>query len=92
VLRRLGLAALVVVAFAFAGASAGPARPIALRQLAVSIAWPDGSEQAEPETQPLPRPRIPYFVAVVSVASQSVGVRRLPHERWLFQRPPPLVA
>lgn len=87
--RRLGLASLVVVVFAFAGASTGPARPLRSPQIVVSVAWPDASEQAEHETRPL-APRVPQPSATTaSQAPLSVDLRRLPLERWLFQRPPP---
>jgi hypothetical protein len=87
--RRLGLASLAVIVLAFAGASAGPARPLQSRQLVVSVAWPNAPAQVEHETQPLAR-RVPQqSVTTASRAPRSVGFRRFPFERWMFQRPPP---
>jgi hypothetical protein len=87
--RRLGLASLVVLVFAFAGAAAGPARPLQSLRLVVSVAWLYASEQVEHEAQPIaPRVARPS-AATVSPAPRSVSLRRFPVERWLFQRPPP---
>jgi hypothetical protein len=86
--RRLGLASLVVLLFAFAGASAGPARPLESLRLVVSVAWQQASEEVEHQTPPL-APSAPQPSATASRVSRPVGVRRFPAERWLFQRPPP---
>jgi hypothetical protein len=91
-LRRLGFASLLVVAFAFGGASAAGVQLLPSRQLVVSIVWLDSSEQAEEETPSTPRPLTPQFTISNSAAPRSIGVRRLRHERWLFQRPPPSAA
>jgi hypothetical protein len=91
-LRRLGFASLLVVAFAFGGASAAGVQLLPSRQLVVSIVWLDPSEQAEQETQPTPRPQTSRFITSSSAAPRSIGVRRLRHEPWLFQRPPPSAA
>jgi len=87
--RRLGLASLVVVVFAFAGAAAGPARSLQSLRLVVSVAWLYASEQVEHEAQPIaPRLARPS-TTTVSPALRSVSLRRFAAERWLFQRPPP---
>ena len=87
--RRLGLASLVVVVFAFGGAAAGPSRPLQSLRLVVSVAWLHASEQVEREAQPIaPRGARPS-ATTVSQAPRSVSLRRFPVERWLFQRPPP---
>jgi len=87
--RRFGLASLIVVAFAFGGAAAGPARPLQSLRLVVSVAWLNASEQIELEAQPIaPRVARPS-AATVSPAPRSGSLRRFPVERWLFQRPPP---
>ena len=89
--RRLGLASLLVVAFAFGGASAGPVRPLHALRLVVSIACPSAPEERERET-PLLAERVAQPPAIaVSPATQSDGFRSFPVERWLFQRPPPTV-
>lgn len=89
--RRLGLASLVVVVFAFAGAAAGPARPLQSLRLVVSVAWLYASEQVEHQAQPI-APRVAHPTATrVSRAPRCVSFRRFPVERWLFQRPPPSV-
>jgi hypothetical protein len=88
-IRRLGLASVALVVFAFAGASAGPARPLQSLRLIVSVAWLNAQEQVEHETRPL-APRVPQpSAATATGAPRSAGFRRLPVERWLFQRPPP---
>jgi hypothetical protein len=87
--RRLGLASLAVVVFAFAGAAAGPARSLQSLRLVASVEWLKAPEQSEHKTRPVaqlvsqPPPTGP------SRAPRSVGIRRFPVERWLFQRPPP---
>jgi hypothetical protein len=87
--RRLGLASLVVVVFGFAGAAAGPARPLQSLRLVVSVAWLYASEQVEHEAQPIaPRVARPTDTRV-SRTPRSVSFRRFAAERWLFQRPPP---
>jgi len=88
-IRRLSLASLTVVVFAFAGTSVGPATLVQSRQLVVSFAWLNASEQVERETRPL-TPRVPQPSATTaSPAPRSVGFRKFPVERWVFQRPPP---
>jgi len=87
--RRLGLASLVVVAFAFAGASAGPVRPLQSLRLVVSIAWLTAPEEGERETQILTERVAQPPALTVSRVPQSAGFRSLPVERWRFQRPPP---
>ena len=54
--RRLGLASLVVVVFAFAGAAAGPARPLQPLRVVVSVAWPLASEQVGHKAQQIAPP------------------------------------
>jgi hypothetical protein len=89
--RGFGLAPLVVVVVAFAGASAGPARPLQSLRLVVSFAQlhtPEEVEQQE-ETRPSDA-RVPWrSIATLSPLSRSARFRRSPVERWLFQRPPP---
>jgi hypothetical protein len=87
--RRLGLAPLVVVLFAFAGASAGPARPLDSLRLVVSIAWLNSPKEGERETLPLAERVAQPPAIIVSRAPHAVGFRSFPVERWLFQRPPP---
>ena len=88
-IRRLGLVSVAVVVFAFAGASAGAARPLQSLRLIVSVAWLTTQEQVEHQTRPL-APRVPQpSAANASRAPRSVGFRPFPVERWLFQRPPP---
>jgi len=88
--RRLGLASLVVVTLAFAGAAAGPARPLQSLRLVVSVCWVHAPEQVEHEARPnAPRVAQPSDTAV-SPAPRSTSLRRVPAERWLFQRPPPV--
>ena len=85
--RRLGLASLFVLVFAFAGAAAAPATPFP--SLRVSIVWLNAPEENERETRPL-APRVTPPVAVpVSQPALSTGFRWSPLEGWLFQRPPP---
>ncbi|HEY7191009.1 MAG TPA: hypothetical protein VH436_30865 [Vicinamibacterales bacterium] len=87
--RGLRLASLLVVVFAFAGASAGPARPLQSLRLVISVAWLNAPEEGERETQLL-APRVAQPSAfTVSRAPRAVGFRSFPNERWLFQRPPP---
>jgi hypothetical protein len=87
--RRLGFASLVVVVLAFAGASAGPARPLHSLRLVVSIAWLNAPDESERDTQPLAA-RIAQPPAItVSQALYSAAFRSLHVERALFQRPPP---
>jgi hypothetical protein len=86
--RRLGLASLVVVLFAFAGASAGPARPLESRRPVVSIAWQHAPEQVEQKMPRLAPPR-PQPSTSDSRVPRSASLRPCPVERWLFQRPPP---
>jgi len=86
--RRLGLASLVVLLLAFAGASAGPARPLESLRLVVSVAWQQAPEQVEDQAPPL-APAVPPPSSTDSRVSRTAGVRRFPAERWLFQRPPP---
>jgi hypothetical protein len=89
--RRLGLASLLVVAFALGGASAGPVRPLQALRLVVSIACLGAPEERERET-PLFAERVAQRPATaVSRATRSDGFRSFPVERWLFQRPPPAV-
>jgi hypothetical protein len=88
--RRLGLASLAVVVFAFAGAAAGPARSLQSLGLVVSVEWRKAPEQIEHETL---APRVPQPApAVASLEPRSAGFRPFPVERWLFQRPPPASA
>ena len=88
-IRRLGLASVAVVVFAFAGASAGPARPLESLRLLVSVAWLNAPDEVEHETLLLAA-RVPQPSATIaSRAPRSVRFRRFPVERWLFQRPPP---
>ena len=88
--RRLSLASLVVVVLAFAGAAAGPARPLQSLRLVVSISWLASPERVEQEARSnAPRVEHPASV-VVARAPEAVGLRRFPVERWLFQRPPPV--
>jgi hypothetical protein len=87
--RGLKLASLLVVAFAFAGASAGPVRPLESLRLVVSIAWLNAPEDGERETQILAERVAQPPAITVSRVPQSVGFRSFPVERWRFQRPPP---
>ena len=86
--RRLGLASLVVLLFAFAGASAGPARALESLRLVVSVAWQQAPEQAERKTPPLAS-AAPQPSSSDARVPRSEGAKRFPVERWLFQRPPP---
>ena len=88
-IRRVSLASLVVVAFAFAGASAGPVRPLQSLRLVVSIAWLNAPDEGERETRPLTAHVVQPPVSTASRARQSAGVPSSAVERWLFQRPPP---
>jgi hypothetical protein len=90
VTRRLGLASLVVLVFAFAGASAGPARPLESLRLVASVAWQHAPEQVEHETPPLAS-AVPQPSSSDSRVPRSAVIRRFPVEPWLFQRPPPAV-
>ena len=83
--RRLGLASLFVVVFAFAGAAA-PSRPIQSR---VSVVWLNAQEQVEHETRPLAARVAQPVTIALSLPPLSAGFRRSPLEGWLFQRPPP---
>jgi hypothetical protein len=87
--RRLGLASLAVVMFAFAGAAAGPARSLQSLRLVVSVEWLKAPERVERETRPLSQRVSQPSPAGPSRAPRSVNIRQLPVERWLFQRPPP---
>ena len=88
--RRFGLASLVVVVVAFAGASAGSARPLPSLRLVVSFAQLHTPEEVEQEETRLSGTRTPgRFITTASRLPRSARVRRLPVERWLFQRPPP---
>ena len=88
--RRVGLASLVVLVLAFAGAAAGPARPLQSLRLVVSVSWLTSPERAEDEARPnAPRVEQPLTVAVAR-APRAASLRRFPVERWLFQRPPPV--
>ena len=88
-IRRPGLASVAVVVFAFAGASAGPARPLQSLRLVVSVAWLAAPDEVKRETRPL-KPHVPQpSVTTASRAPRSVGFPPFPVERWLFQRPPP---
>jgi hypothetical protein len=87
--RRLGLASLLVVAFAVGGGAAGPARPLHSLRLVVSIAWLNAPEPGDHETQLLAQRVPPPSVVTVSRPPQPVGLRSFPVEGWLFQRPPP---
>ena len=86
--RRLGLASLVVVAFAFAGGSAGPTRPLQSVRLVVSVAWLHAPQERAHELRAVTE-RVAPPAIIVSWAPQSDGFRSFPLERWLFQRPPP---
>lgn len=86
--RRLGLASLAVILFTFAGAPAGPARPLQSLRLVVSVAWPNAPDQVEHETRPVAR-RVPQPSVTTASAPRSVGFQRFLFERWMFQRPPP---
>jgi hypothetical protein len=88
-IRRLGLASVAVLVFAFGGASAGSARPLQSLRLIVSVAWLTAPDQVKRETRPL-TPHVPQpSVTTASRAPRSVGFRLFTFERWLFQRPPP---
>jgi hypothetical protein len=88
--RRLGLASLVVVVVAFAGASAGPTRPLQSLRLVVSFAQLHTPEEAEQEEARRSDARVPWrSISTLSPLPRSARFRRLPVERWLFQRPPP---
>jgi hypothetical protein len=88
--RRFGLASLVVVVVAFAGASAGPARPLQSLRLVVSFAQLYTPEEVEQEeTLSSDAPVQGWSIATASRLTWSTPFRRLPVERWLFQRPPP---
>jgi len=51
---RTGFAAsALLLCLAFAGPTAGPARPLQSLRLVVSVAWLIAQEQAEPETRPV---------------------------------------
>jgi hypothetical protein len=87
--RGLRLASLLVIVFAFAGASAGPARPLQSLRLVVSIALLNAPEDGERETR-LVAERVAQPSAITfSRTPRSVSFRSLPVERWRFQRPPP---
>lgn len=86
--RRLGLAFLLVVTFAFAGGSAGPVKPLQSLRLVVSVAWQNAPKRGEHETQPVV-PRVARHSIAVSQAPQSDGFRWFPVDGWRFQRPPP---
>ena len=88
--RRLGLASLIVVAFAFAGAAAGPAKPLQPLRIVVAVAWPHAPQQAEHKTRPIATPAARPSATTASKAARSVSLRRFLGERWLFQRPPPV--
>lgn len=88
--RRVGLASLVVLVLAFAGAAAGPARPLASLRLVVSVSWLSASEEVEHEVRPNAPPVERPVATTVSRATQSLSLRGFPVERWLFQRPPPI--
>jgi hypothetical protein len=90
VTRRLGLASLAVVVFAFAGAAAGPARSLQSLRLVVSVEWLKAPEQLEQKTRPLAQRVSQPSPSGTSRAPRSVSIRRFPVERWLFQRPPPV--
>jgi len=88
--RRFGLASLVVVSFAFAGASAGPVRPLQSLRLIVSFAQLHSPEEVEQRETRLSDARAPErYMAPASRLPRSARFRRFPVERWLFQRPPP---
>jgi hypothetical protein len=87
--RGLRLASLLVIVFAFAGASAGPARPLQSLRLVVSIAWLNAPEEGERETRLVAERVAQPPAIIVSRVPQSGGFRSLPLERWRFQRPPP---
>lgn len=88
--RRVGLASLVVLVLAFAGAAAGPASPRASLRLVVSVSWLSAPEEVEREVRPDPPPVPQPAASTVARATQSLSLRALPVERWLFQRPPPI--
>jgi hypothetical protein len=90
-IRRVSLASLVVVAFALAGASAGPVRPLQSLRLVVSIAWLNAPDEGERETQPLAAHVAQPPAIAASRVRQSAGVPSSAVERWRFQRPPPPV-
>jgi hypothetical protein len=87
--RRLGLASLLVVAFAFAGGSAGPARPLQSLRLVVSVAWLHAPQEGQHESRPVAERVAQPPAITVSWAPQSDGFRSFPVQPWLFQRPPP---
>ena len=88
--RRLGLASLVVIVVAFAGGSAGPARPLQSLRLVVSFAQLYTPEEVEQEERsPSDAPAQGWSIVTASRLPWSAPFRRLPVERWLFQRPPP---
>jgi hypothetical protein len=88
--RRLGLASLVVVVFAFGGAAAGPARPLEPLRIVVSMAWPQASKQAEHKARPIVAAVAQASATEASPAPRPVRLPRFLSERWLFQRPPPV--
>ena len=88
--RRLGLASLVVVVVAFAGASAGPARPLQSLRLVVSFAQLHTPDEVEEKEIRLSDSRAPErFIAPASRLPRSARFHQPSNERWLFQRPPP---
>ena len=88
--RRVGLASLVVVVVAFAGAASGPSRPLQSLRLVVSFAQLHTPKEVAQEERHLSDARTPErCIATASRLHQSAGFRRLLTERWLFQRPPP---
>jgi hypothetical protein len=89
-IRRLGLASLLVVTFAFGGAAAGPVRPLQSLRLIVSVTWVHATEEREHETQTVAA-RADSPAIIVSRATRSDAFRSFPVEPWLFQRPPPAV-
>jgi multidrug efflux pump subunit AcrA (membrane-fusion protein) len=84
--RRLGLASLFLIVFAFGGAAAAPSRPIQAR---VSVVWLSAQEQAEHETRPVTARVAPSAAIALSQPPPSAGFRPAPLEGWLFERPPP---
>lgn len=85
--RRLGLASLLVVVFAFAGPAAGPVTPI--QSLRASVVWLNAPEPAAHETLGL-APRVaPPIALTISQLRRSAGFRWPSLESRRFQRPPP---
>lgn len=90
--RRLGLASLVVIALAFAGAAAGPARPLQSQRLVVSIVWLHTAGQVEDDERPIETRVLQPAAAKAQSVPVALNVSRVHLDRRLFQRPPPAIA